>query len=181
LAFAYPFRDLSALDDIRNNLKKKHPQACHLCFAYRLGVNVIQWRASDDGEPSNSAGTPILGQLLAMNLTNTLVVVVRYFGGTKLGVGGLISAYKAAAREALNNACVVAKTPSSLISFFVTFDKLPFVMHHIKKQGIQLRIKENLNDGQMLVLTIEKHKLLIVQTILMTHDIANWEVNTDIN
>ncbi len=181
LAFAYPFRDLSALDDIRNNLKKKHPQACHLCFAYRLGVNVIQWRASDDGEPSNSAGTPILGQLLAMNLTNTLVVVVRYFGGTKLGVGGLISAYKAAAREALNNACVVAKTPSSLISFFVTFDKLPFVMHHIKKQGIQLRIKENLNDGQMLELTIEKHKLLIVQTILMTHDIANWEVNTDIN
>ncbi len=181
LAFAFPFRDLSALDDIRKNLKKKHPQACHLCFAYRMGVNVIQWRASDDGEPSNSAGTPILGQLLAMNLTNTLVVVVRYFGGTKLGVGGLVSAYKAAAREALTNARIVTKTPSSLISFFVTFDKLPSVMHNIKKQGVQLQIKENLHDGQLLELRIEEHKLLLVQSILLTHDISNWELNTDIN
>lgn len=181
LAFAFPIHNLSVLDDIRNNLKKKHPQACHFCYAYRIGVKQIQWRAFDDGEPSHSAGTPILGQLLAMNLTNTLVVVVRYFGGTKLGVGGLVSAYKAAAREALTNARIVTKTPSSLLSFFVTFDKLSSVMHNIKKQGIKLQIKENLHNGQWLELRIEEHKLLLVQSILLRHDISNWELNIDIN
>ncbi len=181
LAFAYPFSDLSALDEIRNNLKKKNPQACHLCFAYRLGVKDIQWRASDDGEPSNSAGTPILGQLVALGLTNTLVVVVRYFGGTKLGVGGLVSAYKAAAREALLNARIVTKTPSLLISFFVTFDKLPFVMHHIKKQGLSIGIMESTKNGHFLEITIEEQKMNLLQSILNENEISNWEIKKDIN
>jgi len=181
LAFAFPFQEVTSLDTIRNELKKKHPQACHFCFAYRLGVKEIQWRISDDGEPSNSAGNPILGQLLALDLTNTLVIVVRYFGGTKLGVGGLISAYKTATKEALDKAVIVAKTPSSLISFFVTFDKLPLVMHNIKKQGFMFRIKEGMQNGNLLEVRIEAYKLNQIQDILKDNNISKWEVIKDIN
>ncbi|HKM93891.1 MAG TPA: YigZ family protein [Prolixibacteraceae bacterium] len=109
LAFAYPLTDESKVKNIVQNLKKEHHSARHHCFAFKIGNQGEQYRANDDGEPSGTAGRPILGQLNSYNLTNILVVVVRYFGGTLLGVGGLINAYKNATIEALENASIVEK------------------------------------------------------------------------
>ncbi|MBN2806277.1 MAG: YigZ family protein [Prolixibacteraceae bacterium] len=107
LAFAYPVGNEEEVKAIVQELKKEHYSARHHCYAYRLGCLGEQYRANDDGEPSGTAGRPILGQLLSHELTNILVVVVRYFGGTLLGVSGLINAYKHAAANALEQATVV--------------------------------------------------------------------------
>lgn len=106
LAFAYPVSTEDEIKSIIQHIKKEHYSARHHCYAYRLGSNGELYRANDDGEPSGTAGRPILGQLLSHELTNVLIVVVRYFGGTLLGVSGLINAYKNAAIEAINNACI---------------------------------------------------------------------------
>jgi uncharacterized YigZ family protein len=109
LAYAYP---INSLDDIKKHLKhlyELHPKAVHHCYAWRLGIDGTQYRANDDGEPSGSAGRPILGQIDSAGLTNVLVVVVRYFGGTLLGVPGLIHAYKVATAAALSNVEKVEK------------------------------------------------------------------------
>ncbi len=101
LAYAYPISDRQDVKDKLQILKKEHPKAVHHCYAYRLGIDGTDFRANDNGEPSGSAGKPILGQIDSLGLTNTLVVVVRYFGGTLLGVPGLINAYKTATSLAL--------------------------------------------------------------------------------
>lgn len=110
LAFAYP---ISSADDVKpliDSLRSEYYDARHHCFAYRIGQHGDEWRAVDDGEPSGTAGRPILGQLQSAEVTNLLVVVVRYFGGTKLGVSGLINAYKEATIDVLNNAAIVEMT-----------------------------------------------------------------------
>lgn len=104
IAYAYPINKEEQVKDIIKALKKEHYSARHHCYAFRLGPNGEKYRASDDGEPSGTAGRPILGQLLSHELTNILVVVVRYFGGTLLGVSGLINAYKKATIDVLENA-----------------------------------------------------------------------------
>jgi uncharacterized YigZ family protein len=109
LAYAYP---IEGADDVKHYvqlLKKEHPKAVHHCFAWRLGTNAFNYRANDDGEPSGSAGKPILGQIDSMSITNVLVVVVRYFGGTLLGVPGLINAYKTATALALQLSPIIKK------------------------------------------------------------------------
>ncbi len=120
LAFAYPVKNEEAIAEIIFDLKKKYHDARHHCYAYVIGLKDQRYRANDDGEPTHSAGDPILGQIRSHGLTNTLVVVVRYFGGTKLGVGGLISAYKIAADEALSIADVV--TVYSKTKFKISFE-----------------------------------------------------------
>lgn len=100
-AFAYPLQQVDEVKHLLQALKKEHPKAVHFCYAYRLDTDGIQYRANDDGEPSGSAGRPILGQIDSAGFTNVLVVVVRYFGGTLLGVPGLINAYKTATASAL--------------------------------------------------------------------------------
>ncbi len=112
IGYAYPVEDEAAVKLLIENLRKAHPQARHVCFAYRIGINGENYRAFDDGEPNNSAGTPIYGQILSFGLTNILVGVVRYFGGVKLGVGGLVSAYKSSAQLALEQAVIIEKEPS---------------------------------------------------------------------
>jgi len=104
IAYAYPIQTVEETKEKIKALKKEHPKAVHHCFAYRLGMDGMQFRANDDGEPSGSAGKPILGQIDSAGITNVLVVVVRYFGGTLLGVPGLITAYKTATQLALENA-----------------------------------------------------------------------------
>ena len=101
-------------------LRDNHPKAVHVCFAWRLGINNFEDRYSDDGEPNNSAGKPIFGQILSSELCNILIAVVRYYGGTKLGVGGLVQAYKTAAKDALDNAIFVEKYETSM--FQINFD-----------------------------------------------------------
>jgi uncharacterized YigZ family protein len=101
IAFAFPINTIEEFKNKLNAIKKEHPKATHHCFAYRLGSDGSIFRVSDDGEPSGSAGKPILGQIDSRELTNTLIIVVRYFGGTLLGLPGLVNAYKSAAALAL--------------------------------------------------------------------------------
>jgi uncharacterized YigZ family protein len=109
LAYAYPIKDVEDFKQKLADIKKEHPKATHHCFAYRLGLDGTSYRVSDDGEPSGSAGRPILGQIDSKELTNILVIVVRYFGGTLLGVPGLINAYKTAAALALQLTPIIEK------------------------------------------------------------------------
>ena len=109
IAFAYPIRSVAEVKPYVDALRQAHHKARHWCYAYRLGTDGNQFRANDDGEPSGSAGRPILGQIDSAELTDVLVVVVRYFGGTLLGVPGLIHAYKTATAEALQTAEVIEK------------------------------------------------------------------------
>ena len=107
LAFAFPVTTEDEIKDCQEKIRKKYFDARHHCYAWILGADKSQLRANDDGEPNHSAGDPILGQIRSRDLTDVLVVVVRYFGGTKLGVSGLIQAYRAAAEDALNNTTII--------------------------------------------------------------------------
>ena len=118
--YAFPVTSEEEIKDHLEELRKKHHAARHWCYAWQIGTEEIHYRANDDGEPSNSAGMPIYGQIQSFELTNILVVVVRYFGGVKLGVGGLINAYKTAAQMALEKAKVVSRTVD--IQFEIQFD-----------------------------------------------------------
>ena len=123
LAFAHPVETLDQIKELIEGYKKKYYDARHVCYAYMLGADRATFRANDDGEPSSTAGKPILGQINSKELTNILVVVIRYFGGVKLGTSGLIIAYKEATIAALSNANVIEKQVEELISY--TF---PYVM-----------------------------------------------------
>jgi len=120
IGYVFPVASAEEFRERLNDVKKEHPKATHHCFAYRLGLDGNTWRVSDDGEPSGSAGRPILGQIDSKSLVNTLVVVVRYFGGTLLGVPGLINAYKTAATLALQTTQLVQKPVEK--EFLVQFD-----------------------------------------------------------
>ena len=136
--YAFPVTSEESIKVHLQELKKKHHAARHWCYAYQIGTENKKYRVNDDGEPSNSAGQPIYGQIQSFEITNVLVVVVRYFGGVKLGVGGLINAYKTAAKMALEETKVITKTIDQ--DFVITFDykNMNKVMRIIKEK--QLRI-----------------------------------------
>lgn len=121
---------------------KEHHQARHLCYAYKFGIDGKQHRANDDGEPNNSAGAPILGQLDSFNLTNTLIGVVRYYGGTKLGVGGLINAYRSAAKEAILNGKIITVSVYHWLSISFEYIDMPQIMEFLKNKSIEIKEKE---------------------------------------
>ena len=116
--------------------RKDHFQARHLCYAYRFGLDHKQVRSNDDGEPNNSAGIPILGQIQSYELTNVLIGVVRYFGGTKLGVGGLVQAYKTAAKEAIESAEIITIEVFDWVEICFEYADLPHVMNLLKSKDI---------------------------------------------
>lgn len=118
--------------------RKEHHQSRHLCYAYRFGRDHSIYRANDDGEPNNSAGTPILGQIKAFDLTNVLVGVVRYYGGTKLGVGGLVNAYKTAAKEALESGTILKKEVFQWYELQFTYDEMTAVMQFINTNQLEM-------------------------------------------
>lgn len=136
--FAFPVTSEIEVKTHLENLKAEHFSARHWCYAYQIGTENIKFRANDDGEPSNSAGMPIYGQIQSFEITNVLVVVVRYFGGVKLGVGGLISAYKTTAQLTLDESNIVEKTIDK--QFKITFDykNMNKVMRIIKEKNIQI-------------------------------------------
>lgn len=132
ISFAFPVKDE---DDIKEHiavLKKKYHDARHHVYAFILGADQSFYRASDDGEPSNSSGPPVLGQIRSMGLTNVLIVVVRYFGGTKLGIPGLINSYRSAARNALENCEIVEETIKLTHLCEFAYDDINFVMKCVK-------------------------------------------------
>lgn len=109
IGFAFPVNNVKELKNALEKIREEHPKATHHCYAFRLGINGENYRANDDGEPSGSAGLPIYNQLLANNLTNILLIVVRYYGGTKLGVSGLVKTYKESAKLTLDEAEIITK------------------------------------------------------------------------
>ncbi|MBP5548815.1 MAG: YigZ family protein [Bacteroidales bacterium] len=136
LAFAYPVRTVDEVKAHLDVLRKDYYDARHHCYAYILGANKEAWRANDDGEPSGTGGRPIYGQLLSADLTNTLIVVVRYFGGILLGASGLANAYKAAARDAIEHADIVEKTIDVRYGLHFEYALLNDVMRILKEYGL---------------------------------------------
>ena len=135
---AFPVTNEEEVKNILTEIKKAHFSARHWCYAYQIGTEKIQYRANDDGEPNNSAGMPIYGQIQSFEVTNVLVVVVRYFGGVKLGVGGLISAYKTAAQMALENATIIEKTIDKHFLIHFDYKNMNKVMRIIKEKNLDI-------------------------------------------
>lgn len=133
-------------------LRKEHPQAVHVCYAFRLGADKKHFRYTDDGEPSNSAGPPIFGQIQQANLTNCFVAVVRYYGGVKLGVGGLIQAYRQAAREAIEAAEIVETEDHLHYELHGNFSALPQLMAWLKKYKIAIKSQNYTDKHEITVL-----------------------------
>lgn len=156
LGFALPVSDEDEVKMSLNQFKKKYYDARHVCFAYQLGSNQERYRVYDDGEPGHSAGDPILGQLRSLNLTNTLVIVVRYFGGTKLGVGGLINAYRSAAEDALKKAEIVYKTPSKVLSHCFQYEEMNRVMGVVKQFDLKI-ITQRYEEACVIELEVALH------------------------
>ncbi len=136
LAFAYPVVSEGEARAVLEKIRKEYYDARHHCYAYRLGLSGDVWRYNDDGEPSSTAGRPIYGQILSRELSDVLIVVVRYFGGIKLGVPGLIRAYKAAAADALDHAEVVEKVASEGFAVIFDYAAMDRVMRVLKDMGI---------------------------------------------
>ncbi len=154
--YAFPITSENQIKELLVPLRKKHFNAVHFCYAFQIGVEPIYFRANDDGEPSNTAGMPIYGQIQSFGLTNVLVIVVRYFGGTKLGVGGLISAYRIAAQMALENAKIIEKTID--LHYLISFDykNMNKVMRVLKEKSIAI-VSQNMNLSCEIEIAIRKN------------------------
>lgn len=151
IALAYPLSDEEEVKSLLEDIRKKYYDARHHCYAYRLGREGLVFRANDAGEPNHSAGDPILGQLRSYNLTDVLIVVVRYFGGTKLGVGGLINAYKTAAADAIENSNIITKIASADIHLQFDYLAMNDVMRLVKDYDLQIKKQEFENTCHMVL------------------------------
>jgi uncharacterized YigZ family protein len=154
-SYAFPISNEEEIKQKIELLKKQHYNARHWCYAWQLGKNYDHYRANDDGEPSNSAGMPIYGQLQSFNVTNVLIVVVRYFGGTKLGVGGLIKAYKNGAKLALENSNIIDKTINEKFLIKFEYPEMNTVMRIIKDEKISI-INQKLELNCEFIISIRK-------------------------
>ena len=139
IATAFTVTSEDEVKQALTEVKKKYYDARHHCYAYMIGPDKSWFRSSDDGEPSGTAGKPILNQILSKDVTNVCVIVVRYFGGIKLGVSGLINAYKTAARDALDNATIVEKTVDEVYSLEFAYPLMNDVMRVMKEEGLEQR------------------------------------------
>jgi len=174
LSFAIPVQDVEEVKEIVKEYKKRFFDARHVCYAYMLGAERNEFRANDDGEPSGTAGKPILGQINSRELTNILVIVVRYFGGVLLGTGGLVVAYKEATIDALNQAEIIEKTVDKFISINFDYLLLNDVMRIIKDYNPQIisqifdnqcamKLSIRKQDADMLTTKLEKIMGLIIE------------------
>ena len=160
--YAFPVQSESAIKPIIDSLRKQHPHAVHYCYAYQIGTdNTLSYRANDDGEPSNTAGMPIYGQIQSFGVTNVLVVIVRLFGGVKLGVGGLISAYRTAAQLTLESSEIIEKTID--IHYQIAFDykNINKVMRVIKEKGVEIVSQKMEMSCEIEILTRKKNAEMI--------------------
>ena len=138
LAYAFPADSEERCVDHLNYCKKLHPKARHHCYAYRLGFEGLLFRANDDGEPSGTAGRPILGQIDSFELTNVIIIVIRYFGGTKLGTSGLINAYKLSTAEALGKATIIEKQVEEVFRLDFDYALMGDLMNAVKKKELTI-------------------------------------------
>ena len=176
LAYAYPVRSEEAAMACVEGLRREHFKARHHCFAWRLGLDGQRFRANDDGEPSGTAGRPILGQIDAAGLTDVVVVVVRYFGGTLLGTSGLIQAYRESAADALRQGQVVEQIVQDRFLARAPYALVPDVMNAIRKLDLEIRSEAYDDTGGQLVLEIRQSevadKLLGLRALL-------WKVSAE--
>ena len=157
-AYAFPIRSEADWQTALDGVKSEHPKARHWCFAYRLGTDGNNFRANDDGEPSGTAGKPILGQIDSFGLTDVFIVVVRYFGGTLLGASGLINAYRAAARLALEAATIETKVITRQVRLEFDYSIMPEVMNAVKGQQLEI-LEQEFTDYGMLRIGVPRSEL----------------------
>ena len=176
IAYAFPTKNTEEIEQALDQVKKEHPKARHHCYAYRLGLDQNNFRANDDGEPSGTAGRPILGQIDSFELTDVFIVVIRYFGGTLLGTSGLINAYKLSAQYALNEAKVEEKIVEAIFKINFDYSIMSDVMNAVKKLNlnileqhfeeiafIKIGIRKSLIEEQLLKLKAQILKVSIEQ------------------
>ena len=159
LAFAIPVRSVDEVKRIVAEYQKKYYDARHVCYAYMLGAERTEFRANDNGEPSGTAGKPILGQINSNELTDILIIVVRYFGGVKLGTSGLIVAYRLAAAEAISTAEIIEKTVDEEITFFFEYPFMNDVMRIVKEENPDI-ISQSYDTDCSMTLRIRKSAML---------------------
>ena len=174
--YAFPVTTEEEIKEILERLRKEHFSARHWCYAYQLGTEKIQYRANDDGEPNNSAGMPIYGQIQSFEVTNVLIVVVRYFGGVKLGVGGLISAYKIAAQMALENSEIVERTIDKHFIISFGYAHMNKVMRIIKEKNLQIVSQKMEMDCEIEIATRKKNVQNLLDTFENLYEIKLTEI-----
>lgn len=170
--YAFPVTNEEEIKEKIELLKKQHYNARHWCYAWQLGKKYDHYRANDDGEPSNSAGMPIYGQLQSFNVTNILVVVVRYFGGTKLGVGGLIKAYKNGAKLALENSIIIHKTIDEVFLIKFEYPEMNTIMRIIKDENISIINQKMELDCQFIISIRKKEAIRIFKIFENTYKVS---------
>lgn len=153
--FAFPVNNEDQVKNELEKVKKIHPNAGHHCYAYQIGVEDIIYRANDDGEPNNSAGMPIYGQIQSFDITNVLIVVVRYFGGTKLGVSGLINAYKSSAKITIESSEIIEKTVEVYFKIIFEYDMMSKVLRILKEKNIEI-IQQKLELNCEYIIAVRK-------------------------
>ena len=174
--YAFPVTTEEEIKEILERLRKEHFSARHWCYAYQIGTEKIQYRANDDGEPNNSAGMPIYGQIQSFEATNVLVVVVRYFGGVKLGVGGLISAYKIAAQMALENSEIVERTIDKHFIISFGYANMNKVMRIIKEKNLQIVSQKMEMDCEIEISIRKKNAQNLLNTFENLYEIKLTEI-----
>jgi uncharacterized YigZ family protein len=157
LAFAYFVETENDVKIILSQIRKEYFDARHHCYAYRLGADGVIFRTNDDGEPSGTAGRPIFGQILSHEITNVLIVVVRYFGGIKLGTSGLIHAYKTATADAINNAEIVEKIEMQTLTFNFAYNVMNDVMKLVKDEKIEI-LEQTMDADCQIKMLVAKSK-----------------------
>jgi len=168
ISFAFPVKDEMEIKELIENLRKKYHDARHHCYAWRLGLEPGSSRANDDGEPASSAGKPILNHIESAGLTNILIVVVRYFGGTLLGVGGLINAYRHAAEDALRNNKLVVKHLTRIYKLDFNYAEINQVMKIIKEYDIEsYNQKFEISCSINVIIDLEKEAELLAKFALI--------------
>lgn len=173
---AFPIASEEDVKPILEELKKRHHSARHWCYAFQLGTDTVYYRANDDGEPNNSAGMPIYGQIQSFGVTNALVVVVRYFGGVKLGVGGLISAYKISAQMALEASDIVERTIDVHYTLKFGYQNMNKVMRVIKEKNLDIISQKMEMDCEIIISTRKKNAPIVLEAFSNLYEIVIKEV-----
>jgi uncharacterized YigZ family protein len=174
--YAFPVSNEEEIKEHLDRLRKEHFSARHWCYAYQIGTEKIQYRANDDGEPNNSAGMPIYGQIQSFEVTNVLIVVVRYFGGVKLGVGGLITAYKTAAQMAMENAEIIECTIDKNFIISFGYAHMNKVMRIIKEKNLQIVSQKMEMDCEIQISIRKKNVQKLLDTFENLYEIKLTEI-----
>ena len=175
--YAFPVNEETSIKDFLEFLRKKHHTARHFCYAWQLGTESVRFRANDDGEPSNSAGMPIYGQIQSFEVTNILVVSVRYFGGIKLGVGGLINAYRSSARLALESSIIKEKTVDVFYQLNFQYDLMSKVLRILKENSITIKRQKLELDCEMIIAVRKSHTQKVVKIFETLYKVEIKQLN----